>query len=123
MQKISELRWHLEGKWIKNEVENGKWKGYKIDGIYSCGGMESNYHIDVGNISYNKYYTLCSHEVRIELYAAEERVQEMVSLFSAKYKKEITYKKSEYKYWILTYKSNEDNSDIKLFADIFDYMR
>lgn len=85
--------------------------------------MESNYHIDVGNISYNKHYTLRSHEVRIKLYAAEERIQEMVSLFSAKYKREITYKKSEYKYWILTYKSNEDNSDIKLFADIFDYMR
>ncbi len=120
MQKISKRRWHLEGKWIKNEVENGHWKGYKYDGIYFGGGMDSSYHIDVGNINYNKYYTLRSHEVSIELNATEECIQEMVSLYSAKYNREIVYKQKENKRWILTYKSNEDNSDIKLFADIFD---
>lgn len=122
MQKTSERRWHLEGKWIKNGVENGKWKGYKLDGVYHGGGMKSSYYIDVGRLKYNKYYTLRSHEVRIELDETEECIQEIVSLYSAKYKREIDYKQKENRGWVLTYKSNEDNSDIKLFADIFDYI-
>ena len=121
MQKTSKRRWHLEGKWIKNEVENGKWKGCKIDGVYHGGGMESSYYLEVGRLKYSKYYTLRSHEVRIEIYATEELIREIVSLYSAKYKREIAYEQKENKGWILTYKSNEDNSDIKLFADIFNY--
>lgn len=126
MRKMSERRWHLETDWLKNEINKGRWPGVDktIDGTFSRGGMEANYQLVVCGLSYEKYYTLRSSEIKIRItpHLSEDFIKKLIILSSEKRSCNMTYQHIDGHDWILYFKSHEDNPGIKLFAFFLDHI-
>ena len=126
MSKISTRRWHQESDWILREINNGRWPSADKNhsGVFSKGGKKTNYVITVCDVSYEKYYTLRSSEIRIRVSSScsEEYVQKLMKICFENSSRIMTCQFIDGSAWILSCKAHEDNSDIKLFAYLLDYM-